>query len=188
MLFNKSSSNISDEAFIERYRKSGKKSHVGELFNRYAHMVLGVSMKYLKDPTAAEDATIEIFEKLFVELKSKDIDVFKAWLYTVSKNHVLMILRKHVRTREKNNQFAATYDVDLDDYEEREIQYEALERALSVLNPEQKKCLELFFLDKRSYKEIVDLTGFAMNTVKSHIQNGKRNLKIQLEQSDEFKD
>lgn len=188
MLFTKSSSNISDEALIERYRKSGKKSHVGELFNRYAHMVLGVSMKYLKDPAAAEDATIEIFEKLFVELKSKDIDVFKAWLYTVSKNHALMILRKQVRTREKRARFTATYEVDLDDHAEREVQYEALKRALSVLNPEQKKCLELFFLDKRSYKEIVEHTGFAMNTVKSHIQNGKRNLKIQLEQSDEFKD
>lgn len=186
MLFNKSSSNISDEALIERYRKSGKKSHVGELFNRYAHMVLGVCMKYLKDPAAAEDATIEIFEKLFIELKSKEIEVFKAWLYTVSKNHVLMILRKQVRTREKDELFAATFDQPQDNHEEREIQYEALERALSVLNPEQKKCVELFFLDKRSYKEIVVLTGFSMNTVKSHIQNGKRNLKIQLEQSDEF--
>lgn len=188
MLFNKSSSIASDATLIERYRKSGKKSHVGELFNRYAHLVLGVCMKYLKDPAAAEDATLEIFEKLFIELKSKEIDVFKAWLYTVSKNHSLMILRKQTRTREKKALYDATYDEDLGNTSEKEVQYEALEQALSILNPEQKQCVELFFLDKRSYKEIVDLTGFSLNSVKSHIQNGKRNLKIQLEQSDEFKD
>ena len=145
-------------------------------------------MKYLKDPAAAEDATLEIFEKLFDVLKSKEIDVFKAWLYTVSKNHSLMILRKQTRTREKKSLYDATYEDDLGNTSEREVQYEALDQALLILNPEQKQCVELFFLDKRSYKEIVDLTGFSLNSVKSHIQNGKRNLKIQLEQSDEFKD
>jgi len=53
--------------------------------------------------------------------------------------------------------------------------------ALDELNVEQKQCIILFYLDKRSYQEIADTTGFTLMQVKSYIQNGKRNLKLILE-------
>jgi RNA polymerase sigma-70 factor (ECF subfamily) len=49
------------------------------------------------------------------------------------------------------------------------------------LNKEQKKCIELFYLQKKSYIQIVALTGYTLMQVKSHIQNGKRNLKFLIE-------
>lgn len=175
---------------MEKYRKTGKKNHVGELYNRYAHLVFGVCMKYLKNQQQAEDATVEVFEKLLVDLKTKEVETFRAWIYVVSKNHSLMILRKASRLREKKQQYeavAAEHGNSSDDKVLLEGRFEALEHAINHLKPEQKQCVELFFLEKRSYKEIVDLTGFSLKTVKSHIQNGKRNLKITLEQRDEFK-
>jgi len=51
------------------------------------------------------------------------------------------------------------------------------------LNSEQKKSIELFYFQKKSYQEIVDETGFELKKVKSYIQNGKRNLKICIEQN-----
>jgi RNA polymerase sigma-70 factor (ECF subfamily) len=56
-----------------------------------------------------------------------------------------------------------------------------LNRAIDSLNDEQKLCIELFYLRDLSYKEITDQTGMNESKVKSHIQNGKRNLKIFLE-------
>ena len=53
--------------------------------------------------------------------------------------------------------------------------------ALLELNPEQQLCVTLFYLEKKSYQEIADSSGFTMMQVKSHIQNGKRNLKIIME-------
>ena len=53
--------------------------------------------------------------------------------------------------------------------------------SLEELNPEQKQCLILFYLEKKSYQEISENTGFSLMQVKSYIQNGKRNLKILLD-------
>jgi RNA polymerase sigma-70 factor (ECF subfamily) len=54
-------------------------------------------------------------------------------------------------------------------------------QALEELNKEQKQCVILFYLDKRSYQDIAGITGFTLMQVKSHIQNGKRNLKLLIE-------
>ena len=58
---------------------------------------------------------------------------------------------------------------------------DAMSAAIEELNTEQKQCVTLFYLDKKSYTQIADSTGFSMMQVKSYIQNGKRNLKIGVE-------
>ena len=64
---------------------------------------------------------------------------------------------------------------------EKERQITIMERALEHLNTDQKTCIDLFYLKSKSYIEIVEITGCTANEVKSHIQNGKRNLKIKME-------
>ncbi|MFT6278588.1 MAG: RNA polymerase sigma-70 factor (ECF subfamily), partial [Flavobacteriales bacterium] len=54
------------------------------------------------------------------------------------------------------------------------------ENAIDQLNPEQQKCIRLFYLEQKSYKEVADLTGYDMKKVKSFLQNGKRNLQLLL--------
>jgi len=53
--------------------------------------------------------------------------------------------------------------------------------CMSQLKEEQRKCVELFFLEEKCYKEISRATSFDIKKVKSYIQNGKRNLKNCLE-------
>ena len=71
--------------------------------------------------------------------------------------------------------------------EVREQKLEALEEALSGLNEEQRICLDLFYLKDKSYADVANLTGFEIKQVKSHIQNGKRNLKNQLSNNNEVR-
>lgn len=64
-----------------------------------------------------------------------------------------------------------------------------LEEALKHLNKEQKTCIRMFYLEKKSYQGIAKETGFSMLQVKSYIQNGKRNLRLLLEKRlDKFDD
>jgi len=63
----------------------------------------------------------------------------------------------------------------------KEIQLTFMEECMKGLNEEQKLCVELFFLQEKSYQEVTELTSYNMNNVKSYIQNGKRNLKICIE-------
>jgi RNA polymerase sigma-70 factor (ECF subfamily) len=67
----------------------------------------------------------------------------------------------------------------------REAAMVALEKCMQKLNEVQKQSIDLFYLNNKCYNEIVDITGFTLNEVKSFIQNGKRNLKICLEKSSE---
>lgn len=64
---------------------------------------------------------------------------------------------------------------------ELEKDFEALEACIEELKAEQKKCVMLFFLEKKSYNQVNEETGIELKKVKSHIQNGKRNLKMCLE-------
>ena len=67
--------------------------------------------------------------------------------------------------------------LDLENAIRKEEHLTELEKAIEKLSAEQKTCIQLFYLQDKSYKEVVDITGFTMKQVKSYIQNGKRKLR-----------
>jgi RNA polymerase sigma factor (sigma-70 family) len=180
---------FSDLDLIAEYRQSGDSLLVGILYKRYAHLVLGLCIKYLKDKDEAQDAVMQIFEKLMADLRRHEISFFKSWLYTFSKNFCLMQLRqrqsklkKEMELHDHAGLFMETGDaLHPNSAEHKEHQYTQLETAISELNSEQKVCIEWFYLRDKSYAEVAEITGFSLNEVKSYIQNGKRNLKLKLE-------
>jgi RNA polymerase sigma factor (sigma-70 family) len=197
MLFqrhNKSRQAMADQDLISHYRSSGDSAFVGELFERYSIPIYAICRKYFKDEDDAKDAAMEVFEYLLQELKKYDIQTFKSWLARATSNFCLMRIRKN-RSQEgkadefKKNELAVMESVqDLHpevEATEKELELQKLEAALGGLNEEQKTCLELFYLQGKSYEEVAELTGYNYNQVKSFIQNGKRNLKIRLTQGNE---
>lgn len=194
LLFNRSKklSDLSDEVLLSEYKRSGDSKYAGEIFKRYAHLVLGVCMKYLKNMDEAQDTTMIVFEKILDELRQTDVQHFKSWLYMVAKNQCLMHIRKQKRHDivelktevDENDESASMENVaigHLDDVDLKEIQLQQLEEGIKTLNPEQQECISLFYLQDKSYVEVAEITGYDLNKVKSYIQNGKRNLKIYLE-------
>ena len=176
----------SDNQLINIFLESGDNVYIGELYSRYGHLVLGLCIKYLKNKDEAEDAVMTIFGQLINDLKKHKVEYFKSWLYTYSKNYCLMQLRKKQTVLKKeldvreNEIFLMDYN-NIEHLNEKESQITLMQTALNELNEEQKVCLELFYLSNKSYTEIVTLTGYNNNEVKSHIQNGKRNLKLKME-------
>ncbi len=182
-----------DKELIDNYQKSGNSFFVGELFDRYTHLIFAVCLKYLQNEADSKDAVMDIFEKLLVELKTRSIDNFKNWIYTLTKNHCLQHLRTHNnrhRIREKMGKESLDNGIVKPDEnllkEEVESQYKHLQEAISELKDEQEVCIRLMYLEEKTYKEIADDTGFEIKKVKSYIQNGKRNLKTILEKKNVF--
>ena len=181
--------NLTDLELIARYKSSGDNSIVGILFERYTHLVFGVCMKYLKDEDEAQDAVMQVFEKLLSDLKKHSVDNFKGWLYMVSRNHCLMHLRGSKSLLEKQKEFKkdapvfmeSWNDEHLDNKNSKETTLTKLEDCIKKLNEKQRISVDLFFIKEKCYQEVADETGFSMNDVKSFIQNGKRNLKICME-------
>ena len=190
----KQQTEVPDDVLITQYKTGGDMAVVGELFKRYSHLVFGVCMKYLKNEALSEDMSMQVFEKLITGLKDHDINNFRPWLHMVTRNECLMYLRKkkNIHTEElepsrrenddTNMEFAA--EDHLDEVEWKDMQLDILEEGIKSLKEEQKLCIELFYLQKKSYQEVADLTGFDMKNVKSYIQNGKRNLRIYMENND----
>lgn len=174
---------ISDQELLEKFKQDQDSLWLGILLQRYTLLLLGVCMKYLKEEEAAKDAVQQVFLKVITELQKYQVDYLKSWLYTIARNHCLMQLR------DKNRIVSVSDDLNLSEEPlqnltaaEKEHTLTLLELSLVELNPQQKTCVTLFYLQKKSYQEIVDSTGFSLLQVKSYIQNGKRNLKMLVAQ------
>lgn len=174
---------ISDNELLEYFYADGNPEWIGILLQRYTLLLLGVCMKYLKNETEARDCVQQIFLKVLTEIPKYKVEYFKSWLYMVAKNHCLMRLRDKgaKATKELSENEAAHTETDKHQLYETEATYDLLEDAIKELNEEQRRCVTAFYLQKQSYRQIADKTGYSPLQVKSYIQNGKRNLKIILE-------
>ena len=180
-----------DNQLLEQFYIEKNNELLGILLQRYTMLLLGVCMKYLKNEEEAKDSVQQVFLKAITELHKYKVDYFKSWIYMVAKNHCLMKLRDKGKIPvEINEKLHAAPDEteERKKFTDKDIALTNLETALQQLNKEQQQCVTLFYLEKRSYQEIADTTGYTMMQVKSHIQNGKRNLKILIEKKlNEFK-
>lgn len=175
-----------DEKLISEFKSSGSLDSLGELYKSYMPLVYGIALKYLKDKESSKDVVMQVFEILIEKVKNHEITNFKSWLYVLSRNHCLMILRKD----QKN----VTYNIDdsfvesesflhHDNGTNREEQLTAMEKCIETLDESQKLSIKLFYLQQKCYTEVADYTGYDLKKVKSYIQNGKRNLKICIEKN-----
>lgn len=174
--------NMTDLELLHQYKKVRESQYLGELLDRYSMMVYGVSLKYLKDVELAKDAVQQVFLKVLDSIHSQKITYFKSWLYIVTKNHCFMQLRKKNNNFPLEDEFYVTTEINqTEELKEKEQQIDLLEKGLESLSVDQKKCIELFYYEKKSYQTIAEETGYSLLQVKSFIQNGKRNLKRWIE-------
>lgn len=186
-----------DQQLIGLYKSKGDRRALSALFERYSHLVFGVCMKYLKNEEDSKDATLSVFEKLQEDLKRFEVEKFSHWIHRVAKNYCLMQLRNRKSMIYLDDEEGPGADIRLYNgqaYTQEgtagiENQLQLLEKAIEHLNIEQKICIELFYLKKHCYQDVAEIAGMTLNEVKSHIQNGKRNLKIyMLKNSHELSD
>jgi RNA polymerase sigma-70 factor (ECF subfamily) len=172
---------LSDQELLRKFYATRDNELLGVLLERYTLLLYGVGMKYLKNPEEARDAVQQIFLKVILELHKYEVSYFSSWIYMITKNHCLMILR--------DRKSGIPVDLILEPAEEDpgtdplkdETLLHDLKNALEHLNREQRTCIQKFYLEKKSYQVIAEETGYSLLQVKSYIQNGKRNLRLLLE-------
>lgn len=177
---------ISDQELLEQFYADHNNEWLGILLQRYTLLLLGVCMKYLKNEEEAKDSVQQVFLKVIQELHKYKVEYFKSWLYMVAKNYCLMKLRDKQGkiTAEVTDRLAAVKpgeETDKQALMDNELALDMMGDAIKELNQEQQQCVTLFYLQKMSYQQVSEETGYSMLQVKSHIQNGKRNLKILIE-------
>ncbi len=176
-----------DEVLLRRYRTEGNTACLGVLYERYMPMVYGVCFNILRDSGHAEDAVMAIYEELTVKLKTHEVTAFRGWLYVLARHHCLNEWRKARRqptdlhAPDEMLRFDAPADhTDLDRWTLPEA---GLDDCIAALSAEQRRCVELFYFADKSYREIADSLPEDLGKVRSHLQNGRRNLRSCLERS-----
>jgi len=179
----------SDEELAFAYFQTGNKELLGDLFEKHVKTVFGVCLFYFRDKDSAKDAVMQIFEKLITELRKTEVRNFQGWLSFVVRNYCISQIRKTKSNRFVNETYL-DFEIREPNLEEEEkiasineeVLLEYLQSCLHSLKPDQKVCIELFYLKSLSYQQISAKTSLSLNEVKSRIQNGKRNLKLLIEQ------
>jgi len=170
----------SDDELLKQFVKTSNNELFGQLYSRYIPLIYGLCLKYLQQIEDAEDAVSDIYEELSGKIRNYQIENFRTWLYSVTTNHCLQILRK------KKNHFFEEINIqnmESDEFEHLidtngdEEKEDALNHCLDKLPKGQRQCIIRFYFDNFSYADIVEKSGFELSKVKSYIQNGKRNLK-----------
>jgi len=180
---------VPDEVLLDNYRSTGDLEILGELYKPYMHLVFGLCLKYLQNREDASDAVMQVFEKLIIEVPKHDIQNFKSWLYVLAKNHCLMQIRSDKSRDKKMGRWIKDQEDYMEFYpdlhpidEAGKDGYPGLKECLEKLKQEQKTCIELFYYQNKSYREMAKTLEMEEKKVKSYLQNAKRNLKICLEE------
>lgn len=175
-----------DKELLVSFKETGDINLLSTLYQRYMDLVFGVCLKYFKDPERCKDAVMDIFDELNTKLRVHNVDNFKGWLHVLTRNYCLMQLRspKNIKTTEFSPVLMySEQNTHLNgEALEKEENFKQLEQCMETLPKEQRESVKLFYLESKCYNEIAEITGFDWNKVRSYIQNGKRNLKLCMDE------
>jgi RNA polymerase sigma-70 factor (ECF subfamily) len=170
-----------DDLLIAAQVVSGQKELFRLLVKRYEQAVYAMGMSFFRNRDDAADFTQEVFLKVFRSLALfEGRSRFSTWLYRVAYNTAV-----NEKQRKKDYRSLAWDEAvpDGDTPERRAIRAAAREAVLEALGdlPERYRvCVDLFFFYDRSYEEIETITGYPVNTIKSHVFRAKKLLREKL--------
>jgi RNA polymerase sigma-70 factor (ECF subfamily) len=173
---------IPDDQSIVAQIVSGQKDRFRILVRRHERAVYGMGLSFFRNGEDAADFTQEVFLKAFRNLsRFEGRSRFSTWLYKIAYNTAV----NGVNRRREYRSLAEEDPVMDGDTPERDAlrgaAREAVLEAVRDLPERYRTCVDLFFFYDRSYQEIEVITGFPVNTIKSHVFRAKKLLRDRLE-------
>ena len=176
-------SNFSDEQLFNLI-EGGDKMAFTEAYNKYHRLLYSVSYRYLMDREKAEEAVQYVFVRLWEYRSDLNIGIsLKNYLFTMTKNYVLNVIRdentaieKQYELAQRTSEFEDDFVEKLEKRERMDIFYKALDKL-----PEQKReiCL-LKVREELSNKEIAERMNLSVNTIKTHYSESLKLLRMYL--------
>lgn len=164
------------ELFIEI--KNNNKIAFEKLYSKYNKTVYGIAFSILKNKPDSEDVVQAVFTKIYTLEKDKlPKDKIGSWLYSVTKNETLLLLRK----KDNNVNLEDIYSIKDENNEiYKFISQDSYNRLINSLNPKEQEVVSLKLLSDLTFKEIGNLLGESTNTVKWRYYKAIHTLKITL--------
>jgi RNA polymerase sigma-70 factor (ECF subfamily) len=150
------------------------------LFDRYRDKVFYFAWKLLQSQTRAEDVLQEVFMEIWINReKLSQVRHFKAYLHTLTRNHIYNALRKQANEAcflqeiySRDTAFLSPSTA-IDNLSLRELEG-ALQKAIAELTGQQKRVFELSRIEGLRHEEIARQLKISSNTVKKHMTEALR--------------
>lgn len=152
-----------------------KEAEFERLMTLHERLVLRTALRLLGRMEDAQDASQEVFLRLYRHLGSVAEEALQSWLYRTTVNVCYDLLRKRPRLAEPGPEpsIAASAQRDLEETAKRQL----LEQGLKRLSPQERTALVLCAIEGLSNAEAAQAMGVAEGTVRSHLSLARSRLK-----------
>jgi RNA polymerase sigma-70 factor, ECF subfamily len=170
----------SDEEAIGRVL-DGDTEAFAILVRRHEARVRRLGMSFFHDEEEAADFSQDVFVKAYTALASfKGRSLFSTWLLRIAYNTAINSKKRRREQLSLDPEAEVALCPGVDDDHLREETARAVREAMAGLPPRQALCIELYFYYDLKYSEISEITGYPVNTIKSHVFRAKRILRERL--------
>ena len=166
---------------------AGNNGSFSELVSRYQRYVFTLAMRFTKSREDAEEIAQDCFVKVYRSLGSfQGASKFSTWLYGIVYHTSMTFLRKKkldIASIDNEETFLQVEDKASDlkaNQVEQKSRSEHLEKAISMLLPDDAVIITLFYQGEQSLEEIAKATGYEANTVKVKLHRARQRLKDKL--------
>jgi RNA polymerase sigma-70 factor, ECF subfamily len=169
----------SDEQLVEQLRR-GNADAFEELYHRYKRHIFTFCVKLTGDRSLAEDVTHDTFIKMYHNAKTlTDKSLFRSWLFTIARNEVFKMLRKHQRNGSLDAESVWIGETPLTLAQENDTKA-IVKRCMESLKAEYHEVLFLRDYEGHSYEDIAAITGNTESSVKSRLFKARKALAEKL--------
>ncbi|WP_026631738.1 RNA polymerase sigma factor [Dyadobacter alkalitolerans] len=181
-LANYAAHNVTDEELVKLFLESGENRYFEKLYDRYVLKVFKKCLSLTRDASKAEDITHDVFLKLVFKMNTfKKGAKFSTWLYTVTYNHCMDLMRSNrkkviiVHAEDAD----CIEHIDLDSaFTTEEVDTKILKQALDQLPAEEKALLYMKYMDDRSIRHIATMSQITESAVKMRLLRSREKLRI----------
>ena len=173
---------LSDESLLAGFA-SGSPDASAAFVRRFQSRVYGLALTMLRDRQLADDAAQEAFLRAWRYAPSYDArrGAVATWLLTIARNVAIDVTRTRPAMPIDPGVVAAELDVAESDAVPDVSEREHVRRAVATLPPDQRRALVLAVYAGRTAREISELDGVALGTVKTRIRSAMLKLRAMLE-------
>ena len=183
---------LDDLALLSRYQCASDQRCLEELLHRYVPFIHRVCTRYFPRENS-DDLCMRILEAFLQRIDAVEVRKFATWVRILCYAEGMKELRSKRKQRHvmlihtsESGSIARTFGEENEPDSHCRKSWTLLHRAMKSLPAEQRECIELFYYQEYTYKQICNETGMTYNQVKSHLQNGRRNLRNRLRSHPHF--
>lgn len=173
---------IPDSELVKCYIETQQQDYFSMIYNRYINKVYAKCMSMLKNENLAIDACQDIFMKLFLNLsKFEEKSQFSTWVYSITFNHCIDLLRKH---KKQNEIFGFEKEIkddvaeDISDADILELEVQKLEKVMDMIPSEDKALLIMKYEQSMSIREISEILDKTESAIKMKLKRAKEKARI----------